>query len=437
MVFPVMYLTVELKHRELESRLLIALHALKAGFSVVVGQQWAIFANAAVLPPGAVLYKTVNDIQARSMPLFRKAGFVIAATDEEVLLCTEPACFLCATSKIAVDNWHVFFAQSEIQKASIEGRFPGTATKIAVVGNSRIDLMRAGGLAVHRPEADKLRAEHGPYILFNTNFAGINSIWGSVKNVADINIRAGGDDASFQTLVKWEQRNCDELTALLAWTADNIKTHRVIIRPHPGERLDLWSEKFGQHPNITIIPRSNHIPWIIGSDLVVHSNCTTGLEAAIAEVPVLNLVPSPEPLWRTRMTDFVNPSFRSWQEAADAISLFINHQKGVLTQRATTEQHLSTYFVNYRTSDASLKIAEKIGHLLLEQGAHPDPEYRWNILPGQKYIAYQRAQPLREKMTVSLAEVMSSLERLVSITGVKRNIELAQIEDSLFLLRPN
>ncbi len=78
------YLGLEIKQRELESRLLIAARLLKAGVVVFFGQQWSLFSNADALPPGVVLFKTVNGIQAKPMADFRSKGHIVASTDEEV-----------------------------------------------------------------------------------------------------------------------------------------------------------------------------------------------------------------------------------------------------------------------------------------------------------------------------------------------------------------
>ena len=64
---PIAYLGLEIKQRELESRTMVAAHLLKAGIAVIFGQQWSMFANAAALPRGVMLFKTVNDIQAGVM----------------------------------------------------------------------------------------------------------------------------------------------------------------------------------------------------------------------------------------------------------------------------------------------------------------------------------------------------------------------------------
>jgi hypothetical protein len=330
----------------------------------------------------------------------------------------------------------MFYAQSEIHKDAIIQKFPGHENKITVTGNSRVDMMHDKGLALFRAEAAALKATHGPYVLFNSNFAGINSIWGSVENVAQINRQAGGDDATLNKALGWEKKNRDELIALIEWTANNLSSHRVVIRPHPGENVAFWIDRFGLHERIKIVPRSNHIPWILGADVVAHSNCTTGLEAAIADVPVLNLVSVRDPLWCSRMTDFVNPCVSSWQDAAVALKQFLSDRSGVLAQRSGIDQQLETYFSGYRSGNAAATIASSLGQLLINHGGSPDASYRWQIVPGQQYRAYQRGPALKEKMTVSVSEALNGVKRLLPIVGLTRKINIAEIEDSLFLIQP-
>ncbi len=434
-VSPVIYLTVELKHRELDSRLLIALHLLKAGFTVVVGQQWGIFANATALPPGVVLYKTVNEIQARSMPLFRRLGHLIAATDEEVLLCAESSCFVGALSKNSEANWHQFYAQSPMHRDAILRKFPGGEEKIIITGNARVDLMHARGLALFRDEAARCRESCGPYVLFNSNFAGINSIWGGVKRVAQINASAGGDDVVFNEAMEFEKNNRDELVKLIEWTADNILSHRVVIRPHPVENVGFWVERFGAHSRVTIVPRSSHIPWILGADVVAHSNCTTGIEAAIARVPTINVQPRRYPSLGTALTDIINPCVSSWKEAAMAIRSFLSDRSGPLSENADIEDKIEKYFSRYREGDAAAVIASNLGQLLITNGAKPDFGYRWGIVRGQQYRSFQRAEPLKEKMTVSVSEAVERIRRLTPLVDINKKITITTIEDSLFLLQ--
>jgi hypothetical protein len=136
------------------------------------------------------------------------------------------------------------------------------------------------------------------------------------------------------------------------------------------------------------------------------------------------------------MTDFVNPCVSSWQDAAVALKQFLSDRSGVLAQRSGIDQQLETYFSGYRSGNAAATIASSLGQLLINHGGSPDASYRWQIVPGQQYRAYQRGPALKEKMTVSVSEALNGVKRLLPIVGLTRKINIAEIEDSLFLIQP-
>ena len=90
---PVLYISVELKVRDLDPRLIVAAEALKQGLHVIIGQQWALSKNIFNVPRGVFLFKTVNEIQATHMIDARDAGHVVTASDEGVLACASDVCF--------------------------------------------------------------------------------------------------------------------------------------------------------------------------------------------------------------------------------------------------------------------------------------------------------------------------------------------------------
>src|SRR5262245_34403808 len=86
-VAPVVYLTCELKGRDLGARLLIADHVVAAGYTAVVGQFWGL-TDAIMsqhLPPGVMCFATANKVQVRTMAACKRVGQIIATTDEEAL----------------------------------------------------------------------------------------------------------------------------------------------------------------------------------------------------------------------------------------------------------------------------------------------------------------------------------------------------------------
>src|SRR5690606_6089812 len=64
---------------------------------------------------------------------------------------------------------------------------------------------------------------------------------------------------------------------------------RIVVRPHPAENHGAWQQAATGHANVKVIYRGSVLPWIAASACVVHSNCTTGLEAFLLDVPAIAL----------------------------------------------------------------------------------------------------------------------------------------------------
>lgn len=438
---PIAYLTVEIKHREFESRLLIAAHMLAAGFPVVVGQQWSLFMNADALPQGVILFKTVNDIQANNMANFRKAGHLVAATDEEVLVCMDDPGYLLAFGATAASNCDLFLAQNAHQRDAIVRRFPDLADRIEVVGNPRIDLLAPRGRATFAREAEAIRQEHGPFVLFNTNYGSINSIWKDSKAVLAIAARAGAFDPedkesvrTFEALLEWERKNYEEMLPLVSWAIKNLPRHKIVLRPHPGEAPDYWHKVLAGAANTLVVPRSNPHPWIMASDLVVHTGCTTGLEAALLGKPSANVAPAKHPLFE-RLVNFANPKFEKWQDAAVAITAFLDHGNGpIVENRAAYERVLSEYFPGYSDGDSAKIMAGKLIELLVKHGAQPSSTYKPKL--RNKFHQADRHPTLRDKMSVGQDEFIAMFENVRRNYGLKTPAKLLELDESLYLLRP-
>ena len=140
------YLTAELKARDLESRLWIAAHLVKAGATVLVGHQWGLFANAQNLSRGAYLFKTANRIQADNMTYCANAGHAVVVTDEEATAIAEDR-LLYAVDPNALQIASAFLAQSEAHRNALLALKPRCEVK--TVGSVRADLLRSGATFDH------------------------------------------------------------------------------------------------------------------------------------------------------------------------------------------------------------------------------------------------------------------------------------------------
>lgn len=402
------YLPIEIKRREYSARLRTAAHLLKMGVPVVIGQQWGIFDNCKNLSPGVILFKTANAIQGGLMKAFKKAGHTVVALDEECLCATNASAFQDGVTPIAAENCDLFLAQSAAHKEAVQAKYP---LEIEVVGSPRVD---ASEFKQYIEAADILRKEIGPFILFNTNYGCINSIWGD-DFLKKICIRAGVDMATFQPVQEWEHSNRAELEALITWTAETLP-RKVVVRVHPAENPSHWRPWNGADVRVDTHPH----PWTLAADVMVHTRCTTGLEAALMGARALNIEPTPHPAYQTVLNK-INPTVKGWKQGAAVLKEWVDHGTGRLAAKPDAtilENHLPT-------GDSSKKIAERLCEKL----------ERVDTMTFKGFRKGNRPAILREKCSIGV-EFTKDLTTAVKAIGLKHPPRCAQLDESLFFIMP-
>ena len=439
---PVVYISLELKARDLDPRLLVAAEAVKQGLNVVIGQQWALSKNFTTMPTGVFLFKTVNEIQAGYMKDAAAAGHAITASDEEVLACACDACFESGMGPTAAEHLDLFFAQGKRHADTIIGQYSNMSDRISITGNPRIDLLTAWGRASFENQAAEIRKKIGNYILFNTNFGWINSIWNAREDTKQIAIRTGHlvpDDpisvAAYETELDWERTNMAELEKVVDWMQSGLPSFKAVIRPHPAEDPNYWINKYSSRPHVLIAKDTPHIPWTLGSTALVHTTCSTGMEAALMEVPALSITPRPNaPQHAYIMSNLVNPTVQNAEQAIDVLTSFVQSASGAMTE---TEQYLGTLDEFYPDRDggkSAAQIATGLHDLVQDKGGNVDPLYKWALNPGQPWYQLERRQEWRDKFTVENQEFAVRLKAMTNLAGVKQNIGLQKLDDSLYLM---
>lgn len=439
---PIIYLPIEIKTRELPSRLLMASRFHAAGYAVVVGNQWSLIPNLIRLPHGLVFFKTMNKIQGDWMAGARAAGHLVAANDEEVLNFINSRGYLFSFDISAATHCHMFFAQSDAHARAVTDHFPVLAGKTHVVGNPRLDLLALRRAGKFMSADDPMVAQLKPYLLVNTNYGSINSIWGDDQRFYAVNKRAGAfappnaeqKIKDFWDVIAWEKGNYEAMRALLDWMLPRLGGIKIVIRPHPIERAELWSSIAAQHPNVVVVRQSEPHPWIMGAELVVHTGCTTGLEAVLLGRPTLNLLPRHHP-YAQGLVELTNPTFHDWQQAAAALKQFMVHRTGpIAPPGAAAHAALAEHLPSYQTAnaiDATVRIAldalSNAGVNALEPG---------NSFDLDAYERTNRADLAKAKFSVTLDEFSHALNWAAQTIGNNRPIRIKEMDESVFLTVP-
>jgi surface carbohydrate biosynthesis protein len=380
--------------------MLVATHLLKAGVTVIIGQQWTMYGSASRAPKGCFLFGTANRIQAELMHEVRGYGHVVIGSDQEALPFAG-AEFLDNVDPAAAQVASVFLVATEAHNQALAAVYPDLA--IEVVGNPRIDLLRTANPA--RPISE-------PYVLFNTSFALTNSVWDSPQ-VAIEALAAGGvvDPVDLKERLAFEVDSKEHMMALLRWCVANLPW-KIVVRPHPAENARNWAALAGDR--VCIVSGQDPIPWIVHAKFMVHANSTTGLEAAILSRPCLNVSPKGHDKFVKRFVMHqINTTVSTAQEAAEAISDWIKTGKGL-----TSKDALRCYPENS---------ASRIATTLL-RFVKPSP-----VPKTLSWGAVERSANKKAKFTASADDFLESFGRANVHVGVQ-NIASTMLGDSVMMM---
>jgi len=296
---PFLYLPIEVASRELHAKLLLSYFAVDRGYEVVVGWKRVINKNLRAMPPGIVMFKTLTARDGEAMDKARAAGHRVVALDEEVpgLVATKQKLRWVAKESAAASD--VIFAVGDDHLDALRQFHSAHADRYRVVGNPRWDLLRPELRGSHAEEVAAIRRQYGPFILINTNFAILNSsrrtgeetrAWFAETGRVDL---SKPEDVIFlDEIYAMEHANTAAVHELVRALPARFPAHRIIVRPHPIERAETWSELLRDVPRTEMVREGAAVPWIMASDVLIHTNCTTGVEAFALDKPAISLRPT-------------------------------------------------------------------------------------------------------------------------------------------------
>jgi surface carbohydrate biosynthesis protein len=326
----ILYLPMEIASRELDSRLLIAAFALERGYEVVLGQKWLIERNLRAMQPGIYLSKTLTQRDAKFSERAGALGYFVTAIDEEMPGLVVRSNELRWVSEAGVGSSNLIFVAGNNNAEALRERFPEAVDKVQAIGNPRLDLLRPELRALYRAEAERLRARHGRFVLINTNLGFTNSEKGSVDEIVSEQVRLGKlnladpEHRAFVDGIKtMEAANGAAIAELLKILPAAIPDRRIILRPHPSENLSPWHALIGRSPQVQVIREGPAAPWIYAADALIHTNCTTGVEAVALDRPAICIVPVDVGVNRRYLSNRVNPVVRSAAEAVAAVKRIV------------------------------------------------------------------------------------------------------------------
>lgn len=299
------YVQVEIRVRELEGRLLLALAAAERGHRVVVGDVWtSILFRPEALPPGLLHDKDLVPSTKR-VDLYERlvaAGWTITSQDEEHWLnfasFDVPARkrFGAATLRLAASS----FAWGPHEADALAAHYPDLApTRVLTTGSPRTDLWRPELRDYHRalPAGVELAGRDVVLVVSNFNHAlDVNPFWVRMRDKRNL---FDGPEDPFEFdrygLTAQKYLLLGEFVRAVRRLSTAHPDAVIVVRPHPIEPPSAWHDLLGPLPNVLVSSEGTLIAWIQRARAVVQNGGTTAYETAVADVPLISFVPAHVP----------------------------------------------------------------------------------------------------------------------------------------------
>jgi len=295
---PRLYIAVEIAERELLAKSLLGCVAAKDGYDVLIGQSHEIRDLIRTWPPGTILWKGMAKKNREIFAFYHKLGHSVISWCEEGFTYADRESYRqMRLSRDTLAELDLFFAWGQHQCDDIEQVAPDLMHKVRIVGNPRMDLLRPEFRDMYRAQIDDIHARFGRYLLVNTNFSAFTGPGGPEALLEKVRatgtFEAPGVEAFFRDRIVHSERMFPSFVEVIKTLAQEFSDLSVIVRPHPAEDMEVWRRSLAGTNGVFIERVGTAVPWMLGSELVVHNDCTTGVEAYLLDKTVISYRPEP------------------------------------------------------------------------------------------------------------------------------------------------
>ena len=439
-VGPYLYLPIEIASRELDSRVLLALLGMSFGMEVILGRKRLLHRNLRHMPKGIVLFKTLTARDAEAMNDANAVGHGTVALDEEVpgLVATQEGLKWVKEAAVAASD--VILAVGGDHETALRRKFPSHQHKFAVVGNPRWDLLRPELRGYYESQAQAIRDRHGRFFLINTNFGGLNNVKGSpdrmlkrLQATGRIDMTKPSDVDFIAATRQLQAANLAAIKHLVRVLPDRFPEHRFVVRPHPNERLDTWQEWTRDVPRVSVVRDGSAAAWILAAEALIHTHCTTGVEAFALGKPAVSLQAVDAFVSANFVANQVNDLARTVPEVLHILQGWTSLPPGTFRYPDHFRQAFDRFVVGNEGPFAATRILEAIrAKFTIETTAETRGAASWQPLPG--YAPWMLPKPFHKQIfpPMTADQLQGIFKHFQDLLGDSSKITVSSCGDRLF-----
>lgn len=296
---------IDTTSRELEWQLILASRLVDLGWKCIIGHKQIIVKihekSQNCLWFGRLPSDTgrrTNDVKVlergkcndtRFLYLHDEGGFYYDAVYEDTVKRLHPS------NQASKRNIDKILLWGERQKNCLLNNTDLNPDDLLVTGMPRFDLYKKEFDWLDGIGIKVLREKYGDFTLITTKFGfanGSGHLWEDrfLKGVKEsshkeeITVR----DEYFEMWSN-QMHTFVEMSKMIVALAKANPKRTFVVRPHPSENKIFYEKVFSFDSNIHVIREGSVRKWIKASNMVIHSSCTTGVEAMLSGKPTINV----------------------------------------------------------------------------------------------------------------------------------------------------
>ena len=294
-------LPIETINREIDYKLVLAGYLSGQGHQIYIGQNDALMSlvphmkNGGLYIGKSIFFLNARQEKGKRFHLLKKHNFGVVYLHEEggVFEGDEENHI-----EVLEDHYNIDFFDKDFKddiEVCVWGNFQKTVDQkrskkvpIHVTGHPRFDVCKKEWHELYHSKVEEIKKKYKKFILINSNFVTNNHGAGHDYVFCNPLIENGKERLGIVDNYVYCSKQFSSMVHLIHNLAVKFPELNFIYRPHPSEDMSLSKTIFYGVKNIFVEHEGSVIPWILASQLLIHDNCTTAIEARLAGKAVLN-----------------------------------------------------------------------------------------------------------------------------------------------------
>lgn len=289
------YYPYELKSREFEARIHFSVQAVTRGYTVIIGPRYDIYRLISKRRGAILIEKGISTRKLNKLKALRDQIYAIIQVCEESTAYPDAKSYMDRLlDREAIGIIKFICALGPKHAHDIVNHRPEAESKIKLTGNPRFDLLQEKYRTIYSKKVHQIHSMYGRFILINTNFPTPNP-QKEHDNLAELESTRASEDQQayrdfFQRFILQKKSQMQALKKLLE-QIPREKRSKILIRPHPAESEHSWKE-WAKSNGYKVVRKGSVVPWLIASEGLIHTGCTTAIEAVIVGRRVASFQPT-------------------------------------------------------------------------------------------------------------------------------------------------